>query len=281
MKHKNTAAALAVNRIESGFTLIELLVVIAIIAILAAMLLPTLANAKKKAQGIQCQSNLRQLGVGWYSYSNDNRDKLVSNCSTGDGTDPSWVEGATPNLASDIKAGLLWPYIGGLGVYRCPADVSTYTSGAAVLPRARSVSMNCWMNPDVDPVGQIPNGTASGKEFRKIADISTGGMGSSRCFVLLDENPGTINDGYFGVDPGYAAPPYASLAGNQNVWVDVPGTYHINACGFLFADDHAEIHKWTDKAILTKNNTVSGNFITASSPYTDLRWLQIRATVPR
>ena len=66
--------------------------------------------------------------------------------------------------------------------------------------------MNCWMNPDQDPWDQIPGGTAQGREFRKMADISTGGMGNASCFVLLDENPNTINDGYFGVDPGYSSP---------------------------------------------------------------------------
>jgi prepilin-type N-terminal cleavage/methylation domain-containing protein len=62
------------RKIQTGFTLIELLVVIAIIAILAAMLLPALSQAKQKAQTVKCLNNLRQWGLAFNMYSQDNQD---------------------------------------------------------------------------------------------------------------------------------------------------------------------------------------------------------------
>jgi prepilin-type N-terminal cleavage/methylation domain-containing protein len=94
-----------------AFTLLELLVVITIIAILAALLLPVLATAKKHATAISCLNNLKELTLAAHLYAGDNADVIIPN---GIGGKPAWVEGNMQGLTGatnlpDITSGLLYP----------------------------------------------------------------------------------------------------------------------------------------------------------------------------
>ena len=259
---------------RSAFTLIELLVVIAIIAILAAMLLPALAKAKQKALGIKCIGHLKQLQLAWLMYSTDNRDLICPTWGSGDPAPypkPNWVYGdmglsnEQTNVAL-IEQGLLWPYTKSLGIYKCPADPKKTGAGQ---PTLRSMSMNAWLNPITS--GYQRNLVGPARVFRKQSDI-TGAITPVKCFVFIDENDHTINDGWFLV----AANP-TGLHGYD--WVDCPASYHKNAGGLSFADGHAEIKVWHDRRLL---NPPSGPFFSADGMqrYADLRWLQERASVP-
>ncbi|HSY19230.1 MAG TPA: type II secretion system protein [Candidatus Acidoferrales bacterium] len=272
--------------VASGFTLIELLVVIAIIAILAGMLLPALAKAKQKAQGIQCISNLKQLSLGWKMYAGDNQDMLVPN---GDEThqpatlaDPSnaqWCPGrqdlaaqlspagAPTNIGGDwIKYGLLYPYLKTLGVYKCPADQGSFSSFATQYPHVRSMSLNTWLG----SIAPYANNTTC-VSYKKESQIAR--PGPADLWVFIDENPRSINDGSFICEP------------DIQQWIDCPATYHNNAGGITFADGHAQIKKWSDPAVIHGWDAISmGNpsftrVAPLQTPATDLAWLQGASTM--
>ncbi len=113
-----------------AFSLIELLVVIAIIGILSAMLLPALARSKLAAQRACCEENLRQVGVATELYLGDNGGFYFNCCgapnSAGQQWWFGWLQGSSVpegRRGFDLATGVLFPYLGGGGVRRCPSPV--------------------------------------------------------------------------------------------------------------------------------------------------------------
>lgn len=111
---------------RKAFSLVELLVVLAVISILAALLLPALANSKAVSRRIECVSGLRQLGLATLMYWEDNdgcafRYKTVFT-NGGDIYWFGWIErGSEGERAFDATQGALYPYLQGRGVETCPA----------------------------------------------------------------------------------------------------------------------------------------------------------------
>ncbi|MEK6880701.1 MAG: H-X9-DG-CTERM domain-containing protein, partial [Nanoarchaeota archaeon] len=207
-------------------TLLELLVVIGIIGLLAALLLPTLSKTKEKARQISCLSNLKQLQLGYYLYTNDNNDCLPENSWTyGESlsvksTTNSWVIGnaKTGTDLSDIQDGSIFYYINNASVFHCPSDLSLiYQSN---MTRLRSYSLESCLN----------GWTTTVKKYYLIKI-------PSQTFAFLDEDYNSIDDGVF------------LIAKNTSLWLNLASDRHSQGANISFLDGHSEKIRWRSPKI--------------------------------
>ena len=148
---RQPAAKACPGKNGGGFTLIELLVVIAIIAILAALLLPTLARSKAKAEGLTCANNLKRLSLAWQLYADDHEGLLVNNHGvpetlarrqTWANNVQDWVDGDDNTNRIYLTDSKLGPYANrATGIYKCPSDREPALNGKIL----RTMAMHAQM----------------------------------------------------------------------------------------------------------------------------------------
>lgn len=246
-----------------GFTLIELLVVIAIIAVLMAILMPSLRRAKQQAAAMNCLANAKTLSLAWYVYMGENDGRVVSarmDGRDGRGAMVGWI--GTPRNASGqtlsnnqtsppvededeirgIKYGKLYTYVEDPGAYHCPADnirISVYDNTRIFTTYALAA---CLFD---EPK---PSGPMYNKQIKKFNTIKV--PAEKYNFVEAAEPRNWNMAGHFVL----GSPEYT----NSNLWQwwGPMAVNHGDASVLGFCDGHAEKHKWRDRFTIERPSVI-------------------------
>ena len=224
-----------------AFTLIELLVVIAIIAVLMAILMPSLNVAREQARSLNCRGNVRTLTLAWLMYKDENDGKLVGGHPQETGTNlvvpGPWVflppnpANASAELKQEyIKNGMLWPYVKDVDVYRCPSDKRKNNPYHKYAFRTYSIAGG--MNGVTDDTWEI-------KPCKNYTDIK---QPATKVVFLAECDPRGYNMGSWVIRP------------KSKQWVDPFGIWHRdNSSTLSFADGHVEMHRFYSRGLIEWN----------------------------
>lgn len=167
----------------------------------------------------------------------------------------------SPYYTNWLKAGMIYPYVQTIYVYKCPVNQLHVNPPGTLGPmQIRTYSVNGFM-------GAIDfySGTDWGYlRYYKMSQIMR--PGPSTTWVFTEENPYSIDDAFFAINPSQTAN-----------WVNAPAVYHGNSSVLSFADGHSESHKWHDSNMIT----AKGSNFAASSGSGDLAWFNSITTALR
>ena len=217
---------------RSAFTLIELLVVIAIIAILAAILFPVFARARENARRSSCQSNMKQINLGFLQYTQDYDEK--------------WPSGTQSSIQGVGWAGATQPYLKSTQILKCPSD----STGDPVAPLVTISYLYNYTIPQLSPSIAALNGPtktvllAEVKGFSAAAgnSLETGGT----TFSPTGNGNVIANDGTGGLTACSTTVSYATgnMTGATGACNPNPGR-HLEGSNFAFADGHVKFLRGT------------------------------------
>ena len=221
MKFTSSPRPLVTNRAArkaTGFTLIELLVVIAIIAILAAILFPVFARARENARRSSCQSNLKQIGLGFIQYTQDYDEKypVLRGGNTGNALNGVWV--------------ITQPYLKSTQIYQCPSE----TNGP------NTTGPGGTLNP-ADP-GYTDYGYNLSFGYDQAADsrgLSSAALTQSALTVMASDWESGRGDSWATGTNG-VIPPSGLMITPAGFGVT---QRHLETANFLFADGHVKAYK--------------------------------------
>jgi len=281
----------------TAFTRLELLVVLAATALVTVTVAPAVARPRPLSQSLSCLENVHQLGRAWILYSDDAAGYLPPNPDDGNmNPGRNWVGGQAgvggaqefnPDSLTYAPKSMLAPYLGGdAAVFRCPQDPrmgryqgTNVALRGQIVPAARSYSMNLAVGTDPSKAGlkqPVSGAWLDGNHshvansiwytFARLTDMIN--PGPAKTFVILDEDHRSLNDGLFGFVGPYPGRQVYKM-------IDWPATYHEMGANLVFADGHAEYHRWQDPRTQLKG-PISG--IPVQPGNVDIEWLASRAT---
>lgn len=223
-------------RQNSNFTLIELLVVIAIIAVLAAMLLPALSNARDMSKRINCVNNQKQLGLSVASYISDADDYFIENQSAKPADVPRPGASYMPDNW-DIKI-LRLGYLNNTKVYFCAANPN---NSQWVTQMATRHANKDWYWSVSNYIDYGYNYLHLGGDSRHVYDNKPAKINRLRrlsaTIMMTDSKQYNSSNGYF------------QVSDNQNSTTGVVDARHHNIVNVLWADSHASSEKVTNRAM--------------------------------